>query len=254
VASDVVGDDVAVVGAGPTVGPWSFDSLAQDEPADTEALHEADMEVLLQARAARAADILAARLGEIPPAVRAVLDAPRAGGHLSPRRRDRVRCIAGVADLARAAAAAASTRGIPARIWAGDLAGDVADVARRAVEALDTSAGLLVASGETTLRLPERPGQGGRARHLALLLAKALAGRAGVTCLVAGSDGVDGTGPAAGAVVDGTTWARIAAAGLDGDAALAACDSGRVLAAIGADVTTGPTGVNHADLLLLHAA
>jgi glycerate 2-kinase len=167
------------------------------------------------------------------------------------RRRDRVRCIAGVADLAAAALAVAP---VPARLWTGALTGDVADVARRAVEQLDAGPGLIVASGEPTLRLPPRPGQGGRARHLALLLARALAGRTGVTCLVAGSDGVDGTGPAAGAVVDGATWARLAAAGIDGDAALAACDSGPALAAIGAEVITGPTGVNHADLLLLHTA
>jgi glycerate 2-kinase len=213
VASDVVGDDLAVVGSGPTVGPWT----------------------------PRVASLM-----EVLP------DGHREGlieGHA--RRGDRAVCIAGVADLAAAACDAAIARGAPARLLTGALTGDVAEVARRAVAATD--GGLVVASGEPTLALPPAPGQGGRACHLALAIARAIAGRR-VTCLVAGSDGVDGTGPAAGAVVDGTTWAHLAAAGVDGDRALAACDSGRALAAIGATVESGPTGVNHADLLLLHGA
>ncbi|MCB9575237.1 MAG: hydroxypyruvate reductase, partial [Kofleriaceae bacterium] len=112
----------------------------------------------------------------------------------------------------------------------------------------------LVWSGETTVRLPARPGRGGRARQLALSVARRLAGRSGWTLLVAGSDGVDGSDDAAGAIVDGATWAELAVAGVDGDAALAACDAGTALAAVGAAVVTGPTGVNHADLLVAHVA
>jgi glycerate 2-kinase len=210
VASDVVGDDPAVVGSGPTVAAWT------------------------------------GRAGSL---IEALPEVPREGAIEA--RGDRVVVVAGVADLAAAAVAAAAARGVAGRCWTGALTGDVADVARRAVAALD--GGLVVASGEPTLALPPAPGQGGRACHLALHLARAIAGRA-ATCLVAGSDGIDGTGPAAGAVVDGSTWARLAAAGVDGDAALAGCDSGAALAAIGATVVTGPTGVNHADLLLLHGA
>ncbi|MBA3819661.1 MAG: hypothetical protein H0X17_12265, partial [Deltaproteobacteria bacterium] len=38
---------------------------------------------------------------------------------------------------------------------------------------------------------------------------------------------------------------------IDADAALARCDAGTALAAIGALVVTGPTGVNHADVVIL---
>ncbi|MGH2899112.1 MAG: MOFRL family protein, partial [Solirubrobacteraceae bacterium] len=55
----------------------------------------------------------------------------------------------------------------------------------------------------------------------------------------------------AGAWVDGATWEAIAAAGLDPTAALAACDAGTALAAVGALVVTGPSGINHADLVIL---
>ncbi len=108
-----------------------------------------------------------------------------------------------------------------------------------------------IASGEATIAVGEAPGQGGRAQHTALLVARALAGAPGWACLCVGSDGVDGTGPAAGAIVDGDTWAALAAAGIDGDRALAARDSGTALAAIDAAVVTGPTGVNHADLMVV---
>ena len=55
----------------------------------------------------------------------------------------------------------------------------------------------------------------------------------------------------AGAFVDGATWAAITAAGLDPAAALERCDAGTALAAVGALVVTGPTGINHADLVIL---
>ena len=44
---------------------------------------------------------------------------------------------------------------------------------------------------------------------------------------------------------------RAEARGLDPAAALAAHDSGAVLAAIGDAITTGPTGINHADLVVI---
>jgi glycerate 2-kinase len=162
----------------------------------------------------------------------------------------RVRVIAGVEELAIAAMLEADRRGIDAAA-VGGVVGDVGAVADELVAALDGPHALLALAGEPTVRLPDPPGTGGRAVQLALLVAKRIAGRAGVAILAAGSDGVDGTGPAAGAIVDGDTWARLAAAGIDGDAALARCDAGAALAAIGATVVTGPTGVNHADLMLV---
>jgi glycerate 2-kinase len=160
-----------------------------------------------------------------------------------------VRVIAGVADLARAAVAAAP---IAAELVASDVTGDVADVAACIAARIDQPGPpLVVFAGEPTVRLPDNPGVGGRAQQLALLVARAIAGRGDAAFLAAGSDGVDGTGPAAGAIVDGATWPALAALGVDADLALARCDAGTALARLGATVVTGPTGVNHADLMLL---
>jgi hydroxypyruvate reductase len=108
-----------------------------------------------------------------------------------------------------------------------------------------------IAWGEPVLDIPADHGEGGRAQQLALLLAKRR-----VNALVLGTDGIDGPPPAhrpppAGAIVDATTWDRIRAAGIDPDRALARRDAGTALAAVGALVITGPTGVNHADVCVL---
>jgi hydroxypyruvate reductase len=113
----------------------------------------------------------------------------------------------------------------------------------------------IVAWGEPTLRVPTPHGIGGRAQQLALMLARWLRGSSR-SALVVGTDGVDGPPPLdrpspAGAWVDGTTWDAIVAAGIDPAAALAACDAGTALDAVGALVVTGPSGINHADLVIL---
>ena len=132
-------------------------------------------------------------------------------------------------------------------------------VAAELARAVMASAGgrcALVAFGEPTVVLPAsddaRPGRGGRAQQLALALARELRGT-WVTALVAGTDGVDGPSlpPVAGAVVDGESWAELGALGLDGDAALARCDARAALEALGSLIITGPTGRNHADVMIL---
>jgi glycerate-2-kinase len=108
---------------------------------------------------------------------------------------------------------------------------------------------VLVAVGEPTLRVTGA-GRGGRAQHLALFIARALAGRpmAFVAC---GSDGSDGPTDAAGAFVDGDTWDAAVARGLRPADALAAFDAHTLLAAASATLVTGPTGTNVCDLFLL---
>ena len=98
---------------------------------------------------------------------------------------------------------------------------------------------VLLAGGETTVRLPPRPGRGGRALELALGAADALAGQP-VTLLSAGSD-------AAGGWVDGTTLRRARRLGLSPEDALARHDSDPFFSALGDRFVVGPTGTNVAD-------
>jgi glycerate 2-kinase len=72
--------------------------------------------------------------------------------------------------------------------------------------------------------------------------------------LCAGTDGIDGNSPAAGAIVDSTTIARARAVGLDPQDFLDRSDAYSFFVALGDVIATGPTGTNVRDLrILLHS-
>jgi len=108
----------------------------------------------------------------------------------------------------------------------------------------------VILGGETTVTLGTDPGLGGRSQELALAAARELAGLRGVTLLAAGTDGRDGPTDAAGAIVDGSTWAAIRAAGRDAAADLARHDAYPALDAAGALFRPGLTGTNVMDLVI----
>jgi glycerate 2-kinase len=108
---------------------------------------------------------------------------------------------------------------------------------------------LLVGNGEPTI-VVQGTGRGGRATHLALLVAREIAGLEGVAFLAAGTDDRDGNTSASGAVVDGQTWPRAVAAGLDPEAALRACNSADPLQTLSC-LVRGPGTSNLLDLHLL---
>lgn len=111
----------------------------------------------------------------------------------------------------------------------------------------------LLSVGEVTVQVPAgATGKGGRNQHFALLCSEGIAGDE-ITVLSAGSDGIDGNSPAAGAVVDGSTAKRAEVAGYPVPAALAAFDSYSLLAGLGDTIMTGPTGNNLRDLRILLA-
>jgi glycerate 2-kinase len=69
--------------------------------------------------------------------------------------------------------------------------------------------------------------------------------------LSAGTDGIDGNSPAAGAIADETTLERARNLGLDAVDFLARSDSYRFFEQLGDLLVTGPTGTNVRDLLIL---
>jgi glycerate-2-kinase len=107
---------------------------------------------------------------------------------------------------------------------------------------------LVVAGGETTVRLGPDAGRGGRNQELAAAVAVALADQPGWALLAAGTDGIDGPTDAAGAFADGATAAHAARAGRPLAGALARHDVHPCLAALGDLFAPGPTGTNVADV------
>jgi hydroxypyruvate reductase len=110
----------------------------------------------------------------------------------------------------------------------------------------------LISGGEVTVKVEGEAGVGGRNQQFALYCAEKIAGE-GITVLSAGSDGIDGNSPAAGAIVDGTTVSRAATLGLDTTKALATFDALPVFQALGDDITIGPSGNNIRDLRIIIA-
>lgn len=113
----------------------------------------------------------------------------------------------------------------------------------------------LLSSGEVTVQLGASPGCGGRNQQFALAAALDLAKHEGqpLVVLSAGSDGIDGNSPAAGAIADTTTVSRARAYHFNPEDNLARFDSCPLFTALGDTIITGPTGNNLRDLRILLA-
>jgi len=216
--SDVPGDDPASIGSG-LLSPCFAASLPQNLPDGVRDLLDA-----------------------APPMP--VLDDPRWGSV-------EARILAGNATALDGAVRAALCLNVPIHRHAEFLQGDAAETAARLARELILGApGVHLWGGETTVKLPNDPGRGGRNQHLALSAALALEGQAGVSLLAAGTDGTDGVTQDAGACVDGGTATAMRAAGIVPEDALRRADSGTALAAVDALIRTGSTGTNVMDVVL----
>ena len=120
----------------------------------------------------------------------------------------------------------------------------------------------LISGGEVTVAV-RNGGIGGRNQQFALACAEQISGH-DITVLSAGTDGIDGNSPAAGAVVDGSTIFRAGSGRADArvDAragaetvrhALSGFNAYPLFDALGDTVITGPTGNNLRDLRILLA-
>jgi len=241
VISDVPGDDLSVVGSGPTV---------------------ADPTTFADARRVLVAYGLQDR---ISPRVRrhfalgmagAIAETPKPGAAIF---RGRPTLLLASNATARAAAAAYARQRYPRVVnvpflITGPTAAAALEFAKRIRRWRSRASGVLpvvlVAGGETTVTLGRTRGRGGRNQEFALVVARVLAGERGWALLSAGSDGIDGPTDAAGAFVDGATTAHAARAGWGVEDALARHDVFPLLDAIGALYRPGPTGTNVADLKL----
>ena len=158
--------------------------------------------------------------------------------------------------VTRAAAAAAARHGFAVDIDNGcddrdyrEAAGYLVSQVKRLRQ--NVSRVCLISGGEVTVKV-SGGGRGGRNQQFALACAEMIRGE-DITVLSAGTDGIDGNSPAAGAVADGGTLQRAEALGLDGARALGSFDAYPFFERLGDAVVTGATGNNLRDLRILLA-
>ena len=102
---------------------------------------------------------------------------------------------------------------------------------------------VILSGGEVEIKLPKNHGEGGRNSQFSLALAKAIEGMEGVTALSADTDGIDGNGNNAGAIVDGFTYSRLRKYYSSVDP-VKLYDSFNILKKSNSLFCTGPTGIN----------
>lgn len=239
VLSDVPGDDLSVIASGPLVGdPTTWADVARILGASgVETSIPASVRLAVQ-------EGLAGRREETPKPGDPRLDCV---SH---------QLLAGPSTLARAAVEVARAHGMVADHDPRPLAGSVKALADRIGLWVWEHAGrgprLLVLAGEPTLAVPShaRDADGGRSQHLALRVARTLAGLPAAV-LAAGSDGRDGPTRQAGAVVTGETAAFAGWHGIELDEELEAFRSGPAAVALGAAIPAFETGTHLGDLVLV---
>jgi glycerate 2-kinase len=109
----------------------------------------------------------------------------------------------------------------------------------------------LIADGEVSSPVTGN-GVGGRNAAFVLACVEKIAGRQ-IAVLSAGTDGIDGNSPAAGAVADGETLARAYALNMNSREFFERSDSHTFFAKLDDAIVTGPTGNNLRDLRVLMA-
>jgi len=254
VISDVVGDDLSVIGSGPTMpDPSTFaDALAVLARRDGHAAYPAPVVARLRR----------GEQGEVP-------ETPKAG---DPRiARSVARIIGGRMTAVEGAVEAARSRGYDVHVIDRPVVGEARDAARAFAEDVRSTIpgtkipACVIGAGETTVHVTGS-GVGGRNQEFALAMMAHLPGPEGPGLPAAaglppgpkgpgllafgsiGTDGIDGPTDAAGAIVDVTTADRAAALGLDPRRFLDNNDSYHFFGALDDLLRTGPTGTNVGDV------
>jgi hydroxypyruvate reductase len=236
--SDVIGDDLDVIGSGPT---------APDVSTFARVKGILDKYELWQRVPAPVRERIEAGLaGEIP-------ETPKPGDPAFTRTRN---LVIGSNDLAvRAAAARAKALGFRTLVLSTFVEGETREVARMhaaiAKEVVHSGRPLrppacIITGGETTVTIKGN-GLGGRNQEFVLAAAIDIAGMPNVVILSGGTDGSDGPTDAAGAIADGRTLGRLPGA----REFLANNDSYHYFEQLGDLVKTGPTNTNVMDVQII---
>ncbi len=244
IISDVVGDDLSVIGSGPTVA----DPTTYRDALDVLDAHGG------RSRYPRAAVRVLERgaAGELA-------ETPKPGG--TSLRESTTVLIGGSHDAMEGARLEAVRRGYHVHVCDAPIVGEARTAAhahaRRLQELVAKSERPLcvVSGGETTVKVVGS-GSGGRNQEFALALAAPLRELGCPAAAISiGTDGIDGPTDAAGAVVDDTTLDRARAAGIgDPITYLTNNDTYRFFRAMGDLVVIGPTGTNVGDIQVVALA
>jgi len=238
--SDVVGDDLSVIGSGPG---WPDASTWQDVATAVAARGVADR--LPVAVRARIAEGLAGRVPETPKPGDPRL--ARVAGFVVGR----------AADAVDAAAAAARSRGYHVVVLGERVTGEAREVAPAWLAAARDAAHrhggrvCVLSSGETTVPVRGN-GIGGRHLEFALALVEPMVAVPNAVAASIGTDGIDGLTDVAGARIDAGSRDRAAARGVPPPGELLARnDSFNFFSPLGDTVRTGRTDTNVGDLQVL---
>jgi glycerate 2-kinase len=235
ILSDVVGDNLDVIGSGPT---------APDASTFANALAVLDKYGLRERVPASVKERLE----------RAEQETPKPGDPVFANVENLI--VGSNQKSLDAAARAAKDLGYRSMILASTIEGETRDVARMhaaIARQIRTSAqplrppACVISGGETTVTI-RGDGKGGRNQEFALAAALDIAGLPDTLILSAGTDGTDGPTDAAGAVADGNTVRR---SKRDPVAALRNNDSYPFFEDLDDLIVTGPTGTNVMDLHLI---
>jgi len=220
ILSDVIGDDLSVIGSGPTV----LDSTTVDD----------------------AAAVLKRFRIPIP--------------HLTETPKTQVNAQNVIVGSNRhsidAAAKKAKALGYRPIVLSTTIDGETREIARmhaalaREMMARGGTRACFLSGGETTVTI-RGTGLGGRNQEFVLAAAIALESTPKVTIFSGGTDGIDGPTDAAGAIADASTLRRAAVLRLNPGQFLADNDSYHFFEKAGGLVKTGPTGTNVADVRIL---
>jgi hydroxypyruvate reductase len=239
--SDVIGDDLDVIGSGPTA-PDASTFAAVADILDHFAIRQ-------RVPASVRNRIEQGMHGEIP-------ETPKPADPLFSRVRNTV--VGGNRLALDAAARCARQLGYRTLILSSTIEGETREIARMhaAIAREISTAGrparppaCIITGGETTVTI-KGDGLGGRNQEFVLAAALEIAGLDRVVVFSAGTDGTDGPTDAAGAIADGETLAR----NPEASAYLDRNDSYHYFKPLGDLVVTGPTNTNVMDVRLILVA
>lgn len=236
ILSDVVGDDLSIIGSGPTVpDPSTF----SDAVAILDKYHlTAKLPVAIHSHLQHGC------AGDIP-------ETPKPG-HAGFRHVNNF--LVGTNAIAlEAAAQKAVSLGYATQVLTSTATGQATSIAAELTGAAQNWKGsrpaCILMGGESTVTVSGQ-GLGGRNQHLVLAAGPLLAAQPGITILSAGTDGTDGPTDAAGAVADHELMLNAAAQGLDATHYLAQHDAYHFFEKAGGLIKTGPTQTNVMDIML----